>query len=65
MRLKISPARWFGPPTPDDAKNMSPGRERASAMYSCKLRAGTEGCTTSITVLRVNSEIGAKSFSGS
>src|SRR5215510_14416015 len=32
MRLKISPARWFGPPTPEEAKNSWPGLSRASAM---------------------------------
>ena len=42
-----------------------PGFARASAMYSCNVLAGTDGCTTRITVLRVSSEIGAKSLSGS
>src|SRR5262249_22232829 len=65
MRLNISPARWLGPPTPDDANICSPGCARASAMYSASVFAGTDGCTTSTTGLRDSSDTGAKSLTGS
>ena len=65
MRLKISRKVVWPTDTGRCKEHVPLRRERASAMYSCNVWTGTEGCTTSITVLRVNSEIGAKSFNGS
>ena len=40
-------------------------RARERDVFARACCAGTDGCTTSTTVLRVSSDTGAKSFSGS
>src|SRR5438067_2199863 len=45
--LKSSPERCVFVPWPEDAKLSWPGFDFASAMTSCRLFAGTDGCSTS------------------
>ncbi len=63
--FSISAASWFALPLPVEAKLISPGRLRASAISSRRLFAGSEGCATNTCGSTATSEIGWKSFTGS
>ncbi|MNC87478.1 hypothetical protein D3C83_32070 [compost metagenome] len=52
-------------PVPAEAIRISPGFTFASAMNSFTLRAGSEGCTASMSGTSDTSEVAAKSRSGS
>ena len=57
--LNNSPARCPVPARPELAYDNCPGRERASAINSFTLRAGSAGCTISISGCIVSRAMGA------
>ena len=63
--LNNSLPRCIDEPLPADGKSSCPGCFFASAINSCVLFTGSEGCTHRISGAAVSIEIGAKSFCGS
>ena len=65
ITLNISPDRCCELPLPEDEKVSWPGLCRASAISSCTVLAGTDGCTTRTFETVPTMVTGAKSRTGS
>src|SRR5258706_4422098 len=65
IMLKSSVPRCIEDPLPADGKSSSPGFFLASAISSCVVLTGSDGCTHRISGAAVSIEIGATSFWGS